>query len=193
MHDIEPYYQWRIDYIASEDARSPFYGRIYNEFQFTQKVYNYYIHPQWDAFGSPTLYMKILKVDYDERYAIFELIGEWNDALTNDIMFLKREIVDHFSKYDISKYVLICENVLNFHGSDDCYYEEWYEDVTDQSGWICFVNLLDHVEDEMRQTQIHHFVNMGGLLNDFNWRPQKPKNIIKAIEAAIVETKRYLP
>ncbi|MCB0640588.1 MAG: hypothetical protein KDC44_03075, partial [Phaeodactylibacter sp.] len=76
MHDIEPFYHWRSDYVAAEDDRSPFYGRVYDEFRFTQKIYNYYIHPQWDAFGSPTLYMKLLKVDYDEGYAIMELIGE---------------------------------------------------------------------------------------------------------------------
>ncbi len=43
--------------------------------------------------GSETLYLKILFVDYDERYAIIELIGEWNDAINNDIMLLKRDIV----------------------------------------------------------------------------------------------------
>lgn len=193
MHDIEPFYHWRSDYIASEDDRSPFFGRVYDEFRFTQKIYNYYIHPQWDAFGSPTLYMKLLKTDYDEGYAIMELIGEWNDCLTNDIMYLKRDVVDHLAQYGIHKYVVVCENVLNFHGSDDCYYEEWYEDIQDRSGWICFLNLLDHVEEEMRDTQLHHYVNMGGPLNDFNWRPQKPKHIIRVIDQAIGRLQRYLP
>ena len=76
MHDIEPYYRWRSHYVASEDPRSPFHGRVYSEFQFTEKIYNYYIHPQWDGFGSATLYLKILYVDYDEGYAMIELIGE---------------------------------------------------------------------------------------------------------------------
>ena len=52
MHDIEPYYKWRDHYTSESDDRSPFYGRVYNEFQYTQKVYNYFIHPQWDDFGS---------------------------------------------------------------------------------------------------------------------------------------------
>ena len=30
--------------------------------------------------------MKVLMADYDEKYAIIELIGEWNDAIENDIM-----------------------------------------------------------------------------------------------------------
>ena len=55
MQDIEPYYNWRHLYTAEEDPQSPFYGRIYSEFEFTHTVYNYYIHPQWDEFGSRTL------------------------------------------------------------------------------------------------------------------------------------------
>ena len=80
-------------------------------------------------------------------------------------MFLKRNIIDQLAGHGVNKYLIICDNVLNFHGSDDCYYEEWYEDVRDEDGWICFANLLDHVEDEMRITNIHHFINLGGLFN----------------------------
>lgn len=185
MHDIEPHYRWRDHYVASEDDRSPFYGRVYDEFKFTQKIYNYFIHPQWDEFGSNTLYMKILFSDYEEGFTIIELIGEWNDCLQNDIMFLKRNIVDHLSESGIHKYIIICENVLNFHGSDDAYYEEWSEDVLEEGGWICFLNTLQHVDDEMADTQIQHFVNFGTEYNDVNWRTQKPKNLFLAIEALL--------
>ncbi len=58
MQDIEPYDNWHYLYTSEEDERSPFYGREYSEFVFTQTVYNYYIHPQWDEFGSSTLYLK---------------------------------------------------------------------------------------------------------------------------------------
>jgi hypothetical protein len=112
MHQIEPFFNWRHLYTAEEDPKSPFYGRTYSEFEFTQVVYNYFIHPQWDDFGSRTLYLKILFTDYDEQYAILELLGEWNDAIENDIMELKREIIDHLSKKGICKFILICENVL---------------------------------------------------------------------------------
>src|SRR3954471_2860278 len=81
MHAIEPFYNWRHLYIAEEDERSPFYGREYSEFEFTNQVYNFLIHPQWDEFGSPTLYMKILYADYELKACIIELLGEWNDAL----------------------------------------------------------------------------------------------------------------
>jgi hypothetical protein len=194
MHDIEPYYRWREQYVAAEDNRSPFYGRVYDEFRFLNTVYNYYIHPQWDEFGSATLYLKVIFADYDDGYAIIELIGEWNDCLTNDIMFLKRDVIDEMIKEGIHKFVLICENVLNFHGSDDCYYEEWYEDVAEEEGWICFLNTLDHVRDEMQDTQIQQYVHLGDDFNNINWRPHKPKLIFKAIEAIVHgELAQYLP
>ena len=106
MQDIEPYYNWRHLYVAEEDTHSPFYGRIYSEFEFTHTVYNYYIHPQWDEFGSRTLYMKILFVDYDQSFAIIELLGEWNDAIENDIMTLRRDVTDLLYKTGIYKFTL---------------------------------------------------------------------------------------
>ncbi len=185
MHDIEPYYHWREHYVADQDDQSPFYGRKHSEFQFTQKVYNYFIHPQWDYFGSNTLYLKVLYANYEEQYAIIEFIGEWNDCLTNDIMYLKRDVIDPMIKSGISKFILICENVLNFHGSDDCYYEEWYDDVKEEDGWICFINTLQHVEEEMHDTHIQYFVNFGEVFNDLNWRPHKPKIFYELINKMV--------
>ncbi|MCB0635131.1 MAG: hypothetical protein KDC54_00860 [Lewinella sp.] len=191
MHDIEPYYHWREKYVAAEDERSPFYGREYSEFEFSNQVYNYFIHPQWDFFGSPTLYLKVLMADYEEGYAILEMIGEWNDCLHNDIMFLKREVIDEMIPAGIYRYIIICENVLNFHGDDDSYYEEWYDDVRDDNGWIVLLNTLPHVADELRDTEVDHYVHFGGLFNDVNWRPHKPERIYEAIEGLLQqETKR---
>lgn len=185
MHDIEPHFKWRDRYIASEDDQSPFYGYTYDEFGFSHKIYNYFIHPQWDEFGSSTLYLKLLFTDYEEGFTIIELIGEWNDTLHNDVKFLKREIIDVLIANHIYKFVLICENVLNFHGSDDCYYEEWYEDVSKESGWVCLLNTLDHVEQEMKETRLQYFINFGEQYNNLNWRIQKPHYIFKAIESIV--------
>ncbi len=183
MHDIEPHYLWRDEYVAADDERSPFYGREYDEFRYTHRVYNYYIHPQWDAFGSATLYLKILYVEYDEGYAIIELIGEWNDCLHNDVMYLKREIIDNLMQEGIYKFILIQENVLNFHSDDDdSYYEEWYEDVRDNEGWIVYLNLLPHVQEEMKSSRLDQYVNFGDWFNDVNWRPHKPERVFEAVE-----------
>ena len=136
--------------------------------------------------------MKILFADYEEGYAIMELIGEWNDCLQNDIMFLKRKVVEKMESNGIFKYILICENVLNFHGSDDCYYEEWHEEVTEEGGWICLVNVLSHVEDEMKETRLQPYMHFGGRFNDVNWRPQKPKALCRALEALVTNAVRGL-
>lgn len=184
MHEIEPFYRWRDDYVAAEDDRSPFYQTEYNEFEFDKQIYNYLIHPQWDFFGSNTLYLKILFVDYDRSYAIIELIGEWNDAIDNDIMTLKREIIESIINEGIDKFILIGENVLNFHSSDDCYYEEWFQEVED--GWIAGVNFREHVIDEFRQNNIDYYINFGGDLDNLNWRQLKPIQLFKRVEEQLM-------
>jgi hypothetical protein len=182
MHDIEPYYKWRDLYIADQDEHTPFFGRTYSEFQYSQKIYNYFIHPQWDDYGSNTLFMKLLYADYDLGFALIELIGEWNDCITNDIMIMKREVIDILTAYGISKFVLFCDNVLNFHGDEDDYYEEWYEDVMDVDGWICFLNCQDHVLNEMKEVRLQNYIMFGEEFNDFNWREQRPRVIHNAVE-----------
>lgn len=182
MHDIEPWWGWRDEYSAENDHKSPFYGTVHSEFHFTHKIYNYYIHPQWDFFGSETLYGKLLYTDYRNHFALLELIGEWNDCLGNDVMFLKRDFADQLIEKGISKFVIFCDNVLNFHGDEDCYYEEWYDDVKDDGGWICFVNTYEHVLREMEKFRLHHYVNLGENYNDMNWRTQKPVYIVQSLE-----------
>jgi hypothetical protein len=180
MQDIEPFYNWRELYISSEDMRSPFYEREYSEFEYTHTIYNYYIHPQWDFMGSPTLFIKIIFADYESGFAIIELIGEWNDAINNDIMILKRDIVDELIRHGISKFVLVGENVLNFHSSDDCYYEEWLDDV--EEGWIAGINFRDHVLKEMSDTNIDYYITFGGEFNDMDWRTNSPFQLLERIE-----------
>ncbi|MBX2816387.1 MAG: hypothetical protein KTR24_10325 [Saprospiraceae bacterium] len=187
MHDIEPHYLWRDSYVAAHDHRSPHYGRTYDEFRFTNKIYNYFIHPQWDEFGSGTLYSKIIYVDYDEHVAIVELIGEWNDCLGNDILFLKQNIIDPLLLEGVRKFILLLDNVLTFHGSDNCYYEEWYEDLINVNGYISFVNVSRDVGDEMTATQIHHYVNLGAHLEVPNWRSYKPTNLTRQVEMRLQE------
>ena len=192
MHDIEPYFKWRQYYISSEDKVSPLYGREYSEFMFTNKVYNYFIHPQWDSIGSATLYLKVLYVDYDEQYAMIELIGEWNDCLNNDIMFLKRHLADHMISEGINKFMLFCDNVLNFHASDDSYYEEWWDDIKEEGGWICIINTLDHVLDEMERVRLQYYSNIGENFNDLNWRKGNPKMVFNEVRQILENSTKQL-
>lgn len=181
MHDIEPFFRWRDEYTAEDDPKSPFYGRTYSEFEFTNLVYNYYIHPQWDEFGSSTLYAKLLFVDYDFGYAMIELIGEWNDCLHNDVMTLKDGLVNQLIHHGISKFILFCDNVLNFHGSDDCYYEEWFEEIREDDGWIIMINTFDHVAQDLKRTRLQHYVNFGEKYN-FQWRNRKPELVFDQVK-----------
>ena len=183
MQDIEPYYRWRELYVASEDELSPFYGQVYSEFEYSNTVYNFYIHPQWDDFGSNTLYLKVIFADYEKGFSVIELIGEWNDALYNDIMFLKREVIEPMLGNGINKFILIGENVLNFHGSDDCYYEEWFQDVED--GWIAAINFRPHVMKEMEKFNIDSYFVTGGEFDDFNWRLFNPVELLTRIEKVV--------
>lgn len=184
MHDIEPYYSWRHLYIASEDHRSPFYRREYSEFEFTHAVYNYLIHPQWDEMGSATLYLKILYVSYEKGFAIIEFIGEWNDALYNDIMYLKRNIADVLIANGVTKFILIGENVLNFHSLDSDYYEEWFDDIED--GWIVALNFREHVIREFKHARLDYYIAFGGRFDHFNWRGFDPNQLFTAIEAQMM-------
>jgi hypothetical protein len=184
MQDIEPYYNWRHLYTAEEDKLSPFYGRTYSEFEFSQTLYNYYIHPQWDDFGSKTLYMKILFVDYDLSFAIIELLGEWNDAIENDIMTMRRDITDLLYKNGITKYILISENVLNFHSSDDSYYEEWYEQLEDDRGWVVILNLPEQSKYDFRKARLTNYINLMELPQ---WRTLKPEHLFNVIDNELMK------
>lgn len=179
MHTLEPFYGWRNYYTAEEDENSPFYGKEYSEFEFTNRLYNFYIHPQWDDFGSPSLLLKILFVDYNENYAVLEFLGEWNDAIHNDIMNLKRDVLEVLMNSGIDKFILIGENVLNFHESDDCYYEELFEEV--EEGWVAMINFRDHVLQEFSNANIDQYFVCGGELEEVDWRTNHPSYLYSKI------------
>ncbi|MEE9373272.1 MAG: hypothetical protein V3V00_09490 [Saprospiraceae bacterium] len=192
MHDIEPYHKWRDYYTSEEDESSPFYGREYSEFQYSQKIYNYFVHPQWDFYGSHTMCMKLLYCNYENGIVLIELLGEWNDCINNDIMLLKREIADHLIANGIIKFVLFCDNVLNFHSGDEDYYQEWLEDVIEDNGWICLMNLSEHVQDEMQNARLQNYVLMGDDYNEVPWRGVHPKAMIEEVELRMEGAQKQL-
>ena len=182
MHNIEPFYNWRHLYVAEEDPKSPFFGRVYSEFEFSQSVYNYYIHPQWDEFGSRTLYIKIIYVDYELGYAIIEMIGEWNDAIENDIMAFKRDIIDPLMQEKIFKFILITENVLNFHSGDKDYYQEWREENNETGGWVVALNMSDAAQYDFNRKKLNNYIE---LINLPDWRIYKPYHLFKKIDGML--------
>lgn len=183
MHTIEPYANWLSYYEPAEDPLSPFNGKEYNFDLYSETIYGYYIDPAWDAFGSETLYLKVLFADYDKHFVVIEFIGEWNDAINNDIMELKRNVIDGMVLNGINQFILIGENIVNFHGSDDSYYEEWFEDVED--GWIAAVSFPDFIEDEMKRYHLDTYMNMGGTLQLDKWRTLNPLSFYDAVSNLI--------
>jgi len=167
MHAIEPYYNWQNLYIASEDERSPFYGREYSEIEFIHAIYNYVIHPQWDEIGSSTLFLKVLYVDYDRQFCIIELFGEWNDILYNDISYLKRHLVDRMIEEGIYRFILIGENVLSFYAGDNDYYS--------------------HVVEEFVNKRLDYYMAFGGGFNAFNWRAWQPGSLFERINSMVMK------
>jgi hypothetical protein len=180
MQDIEPYYNWRKKYITNKDVRSPFFGYQNSEWAYTDHIYDHVIHPEWDNMGCETLFLKIIFVDYDEGFAIIELIGEWNDLLHNDIMIFKRDVIDHMVGEGIDKFILILENVLNYHADITDYYEEWMDDVPE--GWIAVLNLRSHVLQEMSNYNIDQYFVLGGKLNDVAWRTRTPHQLFETVQ-----------
>lgn len=183
MHNIEPHFRWLSYYDSSNDKKSPFYNKQYNYELLSETIYGYYIHPAWDGIGSETLYIKLLMVDYKQKYAIIECIGEWNDALHNDIMFFKTNVIDVLIANKITKFILIGENIFNFHGSDDCYYEEWFEDI--ENGWLASIGFRDFVLREWRKFGIDSYINFGGDMEMLHWRTLLPLHIFQHIDNLI--------
>jgi len=183
MHDIEPYYNWLKYYDSASDERSPFFGKEYNYDLYQDTIYGFYIDPGWDSIESETLYAKILYTDYEEGFTVIEFLGEWNDAITNDIMLLRRNLLEILENEGINKFILIGENILNFHGSDDSYYEEWFDNIGD--GWIAAVNFPVFILDEFRKYHIDQYINMGGTLQIDAWRTMHPQKFYSLISQLI--------
>lgn len=183
MHHIEPFSNWLKYYDSSLDENSPFYEKEYNYDLYSETIYGYYIDPAWDSIGSETLYLKTLYADYEEGFVVLEFIGEWNDTLYNDIMTLKRDFLELLLYKGINKFILIGENIFNFHGSDDLYYEEWFEEV--EYGWIAAVSFPDFIQAELKKYGIDQYVNMGGTLQVDNWRTLHPLKFYELVKQLI--------
>ena len=87
----------------------------------------------------------------------------------------------------INRFVLIGENVLNLHVDADDYYEEWYDDIIDEGGWIMAINLREHVVEEWENMSINRYIHFGPKYNDLPWRKLKACTISSFIRNATNE------
>jgi hypothetical protein len=97
-------------------------------------------------------------------------------------MILKRDVIDKFEVEGINKFILIAENVLNFHSGDKDYYEEWYEEVSDENGWIVCLNMPESTQYDFKKSRINYFVE---LMDLGNWRTYKPFHLFKKIDGEL--------
>ncbi|MGL4599747.1 MAG: hypothetical protein ACRCYO_19630, partial [Bacteroidia bacterium] len=88
---------------------------------------------------------------------------------------LKRDFMELLMSEGIQYFILIGENVLNFHGDDDSYYEEWFEELED--GWIAMLDFRPHVLVEMKRARVDWYCVWGGELDDLPWRTFSPSQL----------------
>jgi hypothetical protein len=107
------------------------------------------------------------------------MIGEWNDAIENDIMSLKRDVIDFLMRTGISKFILITENVLNFHSGDKDYYQEWVEENNESKGWVVALNMSEAAQYDFRRKKLNNYIE---LINLPDWRIYKPYHLFRKID-----------
>ena len=72
--------------------------------------------------------------------------------------------------------------MLNFHGESEDYYDEWYNDIIDEGGWIAFVNFNAHVLEEIMSENIHYYMHSNQELQSLNWRKYSPDKLLVLVE-----------
>ena len=82
----------------------------------------------------------------------------------------------------IYKFILIAENVLNFHSGDKDYYEEWLEDVEAKGGWIVCINMPEQTQYDFRRAKLDRYI---GLMELPDWRIFKPFHLFKRVSAQL--------
>ena len=107
-------------------------------------------------------------------------------------MTLKLEILELLMGEGINKFILIGENVLNFHSSDDSYYEEWFDELEDEEGWVVLLNFHEHVLEEFSNANIDNYLIYGEDFDTIEWRTYNPVQLYKKIKKK-VEARFDLP
>ena len=83
-------------------------------------------------------------------------------------------LIDQLFSEGITKFILITENVLNFHSGDKDYYEEWFDEVTDENGWIVSLNMPEATQYDFRKKKLNYFIE---LMEMPYWRVFKPEHL----------------
>ena len=77
--------------------------------------------------------------------------------------------------------------MLNFHTSDEEYYSEWFEEVSEQDGWIALLNFRPHVLEDLQHANIDQYFLLGGWLNALKWRTLEPETFYEQVEGLVMK------
>jgi MFS superfamily sulfate permease-like transporter len=92
---------------------------------------------------------------------------------------MRRDVTDDMYKQGITKFIIIAENVLNFHSSDADYYEEWREQLQDDGGWVTILNMPEQSQYDFKRARLTNYIE----LMDFpQWRTLKPDIVFQQID-----------
>jgi hypothetical protein len=74
--------------------------------------------------------------------------------------------------------------VLNFHSSDDSYYEDWREQVEDLGGWIVILNMPEQSQYDFVRARLNNYAT----LMDFpQWRTLKPELVFQQVDELLLK------
>jgi hypothetical protein len=68
---------------------------------------------------------------------------------------------------------------LNFHSSDDSYYEEWKEQLEDEHGWVTVLNMPDQSKYDFKKARLTNYIELNELPQ---WRTIKPEVVFQLID-----------
>jgi hypothetical protein len=72
---------------------------------------------------------------------------------------------------------------LNFHSSDDSYYEDWKEQLEDDNGWVAILNMPQQSQYDFKKYRITNYINFYEM---YEWRTYKPELIFQQIDNYIL-------
>jgi hypothetical protein len=99
-------------------------------------------------------------------------------------MNFKREVIDRLIANGIRKFILVGENILNFHSSDDCYYEEWYEDVVEDGGWMVILGLPEQSRYDFTRAGVDRYLMITEL---DEWRTYSAVNLFTRLDNQVIK------
>ncbi len=69
--------------------------------------------------------------------------------------------------------------MLNFHSSDDSYYEDWREQVEDATGWVVILNMPAQSQYDFVQARLNKYIE---LVDFAQWRTLKPELVFQQLD-----------